>query len=145
MRLRILRTRYQNNLKTETHHIGPIEGEIKMKDISDSKRKPGETADNHLHRILHTAPHMARTTKKSMTVIAGRSSGNLWKTRKTRNIAGFPVSRHILGIGWWSRSETCRARLTPVVCPLNNTAEGRATWPRPKVAGASFLQQGYGK
>jgi hypothetical protein len=31
-----------------------------MKDTSDSKRRPGETAQNHRTRIRHTAPHLAR-------------------------------------------------------------------------------------
>jgi hypothetical protein len=31
-----------------------------MKDTSDSKRRPGETAQNHETRIRHTAPHLAR-------------------------------------------------------------------------------------
>jgi hypothetical protein len=38
-------------------------------------------------------------------------------------------------------SETCRARLTPrPFVPKQDGRNRRATWPRPKVAGASFLQ-----
>jgi hypothetical protein len=42
-----------------------------------------------------------------------------------------------------SRSETCRAPLRPFV-PKQYGRNRRANWPRPKMAGASFLRQGYG-
>jgi hypothetical protein len=46
-------------------------------------------------------PADARTTKKSMLAIGGPFPWSLWKTRKTRNFAGFPAFRHIPGIEVW--------------------------------------------
>src|SRR5215472_7825827 len=44
-------------------------------------------------------PADACTIENSISLLACRSFGNLWKTRTTRNFAGFPAFRHIPGIG----------------------------------------------
>jgi hypothetical protein len=48
---------------------------------------------------------MARMEINTYCHLPGRTTGvilrNQWKTRTTRNFAGIPVSRHILGIGRW--------------------------------------------
>lgn len=45
------------------------------------------------------------------------------------------------GVVHRSRSETCKARLTPVVCPLNNTAENALLGPGPRWPGLLFFSR----
>jgi hypothetical protein len=70
--------------------------------------------------------------------------GVLWKTRTTRNFAGFPGIQPHSGhraVVHHSRSETCGARLTRrPFCPQTERPNRRATSPRLKVAGASFFR-----
>jgi hypothetical protein len=62
-----------------------------------------------------------------------------------RRISCFPSHSGHRAVVHRSRSETCRTRLTPrPFVPKPYGRNRRANWPRPKVAGASFLQQGYG-
>jgi hypothetical protein len=62
-----------------------------------------------------------------------------------RRISCFPSHSGHRAVVHRSRSETCRTRLTPwPFVPKQHGRNRRANWPRPKVAGASFLQQGYG-
>jgi hypothetical protein len=58
-----------------------------------------------------------------------------------RGISCFPSHSGHRGVVHRSRSETRRARLTPVVCPLNNTAESALLGPGPRRPGLLFFSR----
>jgi hypothetical protein len=88
-------------------------------------------------------PADARTTKKSMLASGPvplepvENSENL----ELRGISCFPSHSGHRGVVHRSRSETRRARLTPVVCPRNNTAESALLGPGPRRPGLLFFSR----
>ena len=68
---------------------------------------------------------------------------NLWKTRTTRNFAGFSAFRHIPGIGRWCILRVLKpmqsASDTSAVCPSYSTAESALIGPDRRWSGLLFF------
>jgi hypothetical protein len=105
---------------------------------SQGQRAPGRCAHHQKINVSNRGPFPPEL------VLSTARAGPV-EDSELRRISCFPSHSGHRAVVHRSRSETCRARLTPrPFVPKQHGRNRRANWPRPKVAGASFLQQGYG-
>ncbi len=90
--------------------------------------------------VITRGPFPSELVLSTAPISSSASCGKLGKLGTSQDFL-LCVTFWASGGGASFGSETCRARLTPrPFVPKQHGRKRRATWPRPKVAGASFLQ-----